>query len=75
MQFGRSCCSSCSVRGGLILPRTATADEWDKRTILTFSQAIEVPGKVLPAGTYVLQLVDWRQAGITFPNTAGRRAI
>jgi len=43
---------------GVVLPRTAAADEWDKRTILTFSQAVEVPGKVLPAGTYVFQLAD-----------------
>ena len=41
-----------------MLPRTAAADEWDKRTTLTFSEAVEVPGKVLPAGTYVFQLAD-----------------
>ena len=46
----------CSV--GVVLPRTAAADEWDKRTMLTFSQAVELPGKVLPAGTYVFQLAD-----------------
>ena len=46
----------CSV--GVLLPRTAAADEWDKRTILTFSQDAEIPGKVLPAGTYVFQLAD-----------------
>src|SRR5262247_1954484 len=46
----------CSM--GVMLPRTAAADEWDKRTMLTFSQAVEIPGKVLPAGTYVFQLAD-----------------
>ena len=25
---------------------------------MTFSQAVEIPGKVLPAGTYVFQLAD-----------------
>jgi len=33
---------------GIVLPRTAAADEWDKRTILTFNQPVEIPGKVLP---------------------------
>jgi hypothetical protein len=36
----------------------ARADQWNKKTILTFSQPIEIPGKVLPAGTYVFKLVD-----------------
>jgi len=37
------------------------ADEHDKRTIVTFSQSIEIPGvgqQFLPAGTYVFKLVD-----------------
>ena len=36
----------------------AKADEWDKQTVLTFNEPIEVPGKVLPAGTYVFRLAD-----------------
>ncbi|HXJ05375.1 MAG TPA: hypothetical protein VNH65_09770 [Candidatus Acidoferrum sp.] len=36
----------------------ARADTWNKKTILTFSQPIEVPGKVLPAGTYTFKLLD-----------------
>lgn len=39
----------------------AQADEWNKKTIVTFSQPVEVPGvdaQVLPAGTYVFRLVD-----------------
>jgi len=34
------------------------ADEYDKKTILTISQPIMVPGKVLPAGTYVMKLAN-----------------
>jgi len=34
------------------------ADEWDKKTVLTFSQPVEVPGHVLPAGTYTFKLAD-----------------
>src|SRR6202158_1302145 len=37
---------------------SARADTWNKKTVVTFSQAVEVPGKVLPAGTYTFQLLD-----------------
>ena len=37
---------------------TAHADELDQSTILTFSQAIQVPGRVLPAGTYLFTLTS-----------------
>ncbi len=43
---------------GLVVPRIAAADEWNKETVLTFSQDVEIPGKVLPAGKYVFRLVD-----------------
>ena len=33
----------------------ATADAWDKETIVTFSSPVEVPGQVLPPGTYVFK--------------------
>jgi hypothetical protein len=34
------------------------ADEWDKTTKVTFSEPVQIPGKVLPAGTYVFRLHD-----------------
>ena len=34
------------------------ADAWDKKTIATFSQSIEIPGKILAPGTYVFKLMD-----------------
>jgi len=40
------------------LARVATSDEWDKKTIVTTNAPIEVPGKALPAGTYVFKLLD-----------------
>jgi hypothetical protein len=43
---------------GLVVPRTAAADGWNKQTVLTFSQDVEIPGKVLPAGKYVFRLMD-----------------
>jgi len=36
----------------------ARADEWDKLTVVTFNEPVEIPGKVLPAGTYVFKLLD-----------------
>src|SRR5213079_3268688 len=41
-----------------LLAPASSADEWDKKTILTFSGPVEIPGKVLPAGTYVFKLLD-----------------
>jgi len=43
---------------GAILTPGARADQWDKKTIVTFSEAVEIPGQVLPAGTYVFKLAD-----------------
>jgi hypothetical protein len=43
---------------GATLASGARADEWNKKTILTFSQPIEIPGQILPAGTYTFVLLD-----------------
>jgi len=42
----------------LVAPSTMMADESDQATKLTFSESVEVPGQVLPAGTYWFSLVD-----------------
>jgi hypothetical protein len=42
---------------GIYFP-LAHADEWDKSTKITFSEPVQVPGKVLPAGTYTFKLLD-----------------
>jgi hypothetical protein len=50
---------SCLVllaAAGLSTP--ARADQWDKKTIMTISEAIQVPNKVLDPGTYVFKLAD-----------------
>jgi hypothetical protein len=36
----------------------ARADEWDQATKLNFSQPVQIPGRVLPAGTYWFVLFD-----------------
>ena len=42
---------------GAVIPR-ATADELDQKTVFTFSGPVEIPGQVLPAGTFVFKLAD-----------------
>ena len=40
---------------------SAKADEWNKKTVVTFNEPVEVPGvgaQILPAGTYVFKLLD-----------------
>ena len=37
---------------------SARADEWNKKTILTVNETIQVPNKVLPPGKYVIKLLD-----------------
>ena len=45
---------------GLLITMTprAKADEWDQKTTFTFNGPVEIPGQVLPAGTYVFKLAD-----------------
>lgn len=43
-----------------VLPN-ASADEWNRKTVVTFSAPVEVPGvgaQVLPAGTYVFKILN-----------------
>lgn len=36
----------------------ARADEWNQSTKLTFSQPVQIPGRILPAGTYWFLLAE-----------------
>ncbi len=42
----------------LFLTVEARAEGWDRRTTLTFNEAVSLPGIVLPAGTYVFKLAN-----------------
>ncbi len=45
----------------LTFPAGAKADDWNKATLVTFTEPVEVPGvgaQVLPPGTYVFKLLD-----------------
>jgi hypothetical protein len=54
----------CMALMGLALVPNARADEWNRKTVITFSGPVEIPGVhlkgwgVLPAGTYVFKIVD-----------------
>jgi hypothetical protein len=49
---------------GVVFSPGARADEWNQKTVMTFSAPVEIPGVhlkgwgVLPAGTYVFKLLD-----------------
>ena len=43
--------------GVLFVPR-ARADEYNKLTIVSLPEEVQVPGAVLPAGTYLFKLMD-----------------
>jgi len=49
---------------GAMMAPGAKADDWNKKTVVTFSGPVEIPGvhltgwSVLPAGTYVFKLLD-----------------
>jgi len=49
----------CAAALGFVaLIPQASADEWDKKTIVTISGQMEVPGVTLEPGTYVFKLVN-----------------
>jgi hypothetical protein len=49
---------------GAVLAPGAKADDWNRKTVMTFSGPVEIPGVhlvgfgVLPAGTYVFKILD-----------------
>jgi hypothetical protein len=49
---------------GAVLAPSARADDWNRKTVVTFSGPVEIPGvhltgwAVLPAGTYVFKILD-----------------
>ena len=48
----------CAAALTAVVAPGARADEWNKKTILTFSGPVQIPGATLPAGSYVFKLAD-----------------
>src|ERR1700736_2465699 len=52
-----------AAMGAIFLPG-AKADDWNRKTVMTFSGPVEIPGvhltgwSMLPAGTYVFKILD-----------------
>ena len=42
----------------LSLGTGAKADDWNKKTVVTFDQDVTIPDRVLPPGTYVFKLLN-----------------
>jgi hypothetical protein len=51
---------SCMLLFGIAFVPCSHATEWNKKSILTFSEPVEVPGVALQAGTYVFKLATSR---------------
>lgn len=57
-QFKAFALASCVGLLGAAFAPTMRADEWNKKTILTVNQAIQVPNATLQPGKYVMKLLD-----------------
>src|SRR5579863_1769210 len=65
MKIFKAAATVCGVAllGAALLP-TARADEYNEKTVITFSGPVEIPGVhlqgwgILPAGTYVFKILD-----------------
>jgi len=56
MRFVKAVC--CAAALTACLAPGVRADEWNKKTILTFSGPVQIPGTTLAPGTYVFKLAD-----------------
>jgi len=50
--------AALALSASLVLVPNVKADEYNRKTVITISNPVEVPGTVLPAGTYVMRLFD-----------------
>ena len=48
----------CAAALAALTTASARGDDFNKKTFLTFSGPVQIPGTTLPAGTYVFQLAD-----------------
>jgi len=60
---------------GLVSPRSARADEWNKATKITFSHPVDVAGHVLVAGTYLFKIADVNDRHIVQISSADGKTI
>lgn len=64
MKLFKAVTTVCGVALMVLLAPMAKADDWNRKTVITFSGPVEIPGVhlagwgVLPAGTYVFKILD-----------------
>jgi len=58
MQFAKKHLAALAVAGLLLTATAARADQWNKRTVVTIHESIQLPTIVLQPGTYVFKLLD-----------------
>ena len=58
---------------GVFFELTAHADESNESTQITFSKPVQIPGQVLPAGTYLLERADSNDPNIVQILSVDRR--
>ena len=62
--FGTATTVFCTALLGTMFVPSVKADDWNRKTVMTFSGPVEIPGVhlqgwgVLPAGTYVFKILD-----------------
>lgn len=56
--FKKSALAACAGVLALTVVPNAKADVWNKKTILTVNETIQLPGATLPPGKYVMKLLD-----------------
>src|SRR5689334_6725439 len=62
--IGTATTALCVALLGFVYAPAAKADDWNRKTTVTFSAPVEIPGvhlkgwTVLPAGTYVFKILD-----------------
>src|ERR1035441_6907776 len=71
----------CMALTAVILAPSAKADDWNRKTTITFSGPVEIPGVhltgwgVLPAGTYVFKILDSQSDRHIVPNDQLRSGL
>ena len=48
----------CFALAAMLIAPAVKADDWNQKTVFTFSGPVAIPGQILPAGTYVFKLLN-----------------
>ena len=68
MRFLKVLCCAAALTAMTAPLATAQTTQWSKKTFLTFSGPVQIPGKTLAAGTYTFRWRTWRRIG-THPDS------